>query len=155
MTKLLIFDAFTLLIREKNVANYALLRCKTFSLKIWLCKIFDKFHVCKQTNKYLKHWFMSLGLKWSLSNIILQPKSQRGGRGLEQIVLIYKPQQEATRGHIWAASGLAERHNWQRKMGTQPQDPACWVQFGSTDHNKRSAVSFQPKINNMVREALL
>ena len=45
MPKLLIFDAFTLLIREKTVANYALLRCKIFSLKIWLCKFFDKFHV--------------------------------------------------------------------------------------------------------------
>ena len=45
MPKLLIFDAFTLLIREKNVAIYALLRCKIFSLKIWVCKIFDKFHV--------------------------------------------------------------------------------------------------------------
>ena len=50
MTKLLIFDAFTLLIGEKNVANYALLQCKTFSLKIWLCKIFDKFHVCVRTH---------------------------------------------------------------------------------------------------------
>ena len=39
------FDAFTLLIREKNVAIYAFLRCKIFSLKIWVCKIFDKFHV--------------------------------------------------------------------------------------------------------------
>ena len=38
MPKLLIFDAFTLLIPEKTVANYALLRCKTFSLKIWVCK---------------------------------------------------------------------------------------------------------------------
>ena len=47
MPKLLIFDAFTLLICEKNVAIYALLRCKIFSLKIWLCKILDKFHVCK------------------------------------------------------------------------------------------------------------
>ena len=46
MPKLLIFDAFTLLIREKNVAIYALLRCKIFSLKIWLCKIFDKYHIC-------------------------------------------------------------------------------------------------------------
>ena len=46
MPKLLIFDAFTLLIPEKTVANYALLRCKTFSLKIWVCKFFDKFHVC-------------------------------------------------------------------------------------------------------------
>ena len=46
MPKLLIIDAFTLLICEKNVANYALLRCKTFSVKIWPCKIFDKFHVC-------------------------------------------------------------------------------------------------------------
>ena len=45
MPKLLIFDAFTLLICEENVANYALLWCKTFSLKIWVCKIFDKFHV--------------------------------------------------------------------------------------------------------------
>ena len=46
MPKLLIFDAFTLLICKKNVAIYALLRCKIFSLKIWVCKIFDKFHVC-------------------------------------------------------------------------------------------------------------
>jgi len=46
MPKLLIFDAFTLLIREKNVAIYALLRCKIFSLKIWVCKILDKFHLC-------------------------------------------------------------------------------------------------------------
>ena len=38
--KLLIFDSFTLSICEKNVANYALLWCKTFSVKIWLCKIF-------------------------------------------------------------------------------------------------------------------
>ena len=45
MPKLLIFDAFTLLIPEKTVASYAFLRCKTFSLKIWVCKIFDKFHV--------------------------------------------------------------------------------------------------------------
>ena len=51
MPKLLIFDAFTLLIPEKTVANYALLRCKTFSLKIWVCKIFDKFHVCKGVRK--------------------------------------------------------------------------------------------------------
>ena len=45
MHKLLIFDAFTLLIPEKTVANYALLRCKTFSLKVWVCKFFDKFRV--------------------------------------------------------------------------------------------------------------
>ena len=45
MPKLLIFDAFTLLICKKNVAIYVLLRCKIFSLKIWLYKIFDKFHV--------------------------------------------------------------------------------------------------------------
>ena len=38
MPRLLIFDAFTLLIHEKNVANYALLQCKPFSLKIWLCQ---------------------------------------------------------------------------------------------------------------------
>ena len=46
------FDAFTRLIREKNYANCALLRCKTFSLKIWLCKIFDKYHVCSQYARY-------------------------------------------------------------------------------------------------------
>ena len=34
MPKLLIFDAFMLLICKKNVANYALLQCKTFSQKI-------------------------------------------------------------------------------------------------------------------------
>ena len=45
MPKLLKFDTFTLLIRKKNVAIHVLLRCKIFSLKIWLCKIFDKFHV--------------------------------------------------------------------------------------------------------------
>ena len=45
MPKLLIFDALTLLIPEKTVANYALLQCKTFSLKIWLYKILDKYYV--------------------------------------------------------------------------------------------------------------
>ena len=55
MPKLLIFDAFTLLIREKTVANYALLRCKTFSLKIWVCKIFDKFHVCSVQMRMSKY----------------------------------------------------------------------------------------------------
>ena len=48
---------------RKNVAYYALLRCKTFSLKIWRCKFFDKYHVWvqakekrleEQTTKYLK-----------------------------------------------------------------------------------------------------
>ena len=51
MPKSLIFDAFTLLIREKNVTNYAFLRCKTFSLKIWLCKILDKYHVCLDASR--------------------------------------------------------------------------------------------------------
>ena len=46
MPKRLIFDAFTLLICETNVANYALLRCKIFSLKIWQWRILDKYHVC-------------------------------------------------------------------------------------------------------------
>ena len=55
MPKLLIFDAFTLLICKKNVAIYALLRCKIFSLKIWLCKIFDKFHVCVTTAEQQKN----------------------------------------------------------------------------------------------------
>ena len=45
MPKLLIFNAVTLLICEKKVANYALLRCKTFSLKILRCKFLDRYHV--------------------------------------------------------------------------------------------------------------
>ena len=45
MPKWLIYDAFTLLINEKDAANYAILQCKTFGLKIWLCKILDKYHV--------------------------------------------------------------------------------------------------------------
>ena len=61
MPKLLIFDAFTLLIPEKTVANYALLRCKTFSLKIWVCKIFDKFHVCTVDDFYAYYdWILLL-----------------------------------------------------------------------------------------------
>ena len=62
MPKLLIFDAFTLLIPEKTVANYALLRCKTFSLKIWVCKIFDKFHVWVSGHLDLKaqQWWCTL-----------------------------------------------------------------------------------------------
>ena len=31
---------------KKFVANYALFRCTSFSLKIWLCEILDKYHVC-------------------------------------------------------------------------------------------------------------
>ena len=50
---MIIFEPFTLIIREKTVANCALLRCKTFSLKIWVCKIFDKFHVCHYTLIFL------------------------------------------------------------------------------------------------------
>ena len=53
MPKLLIFDAFTLLIRKKNVAIYALSRCKIFSLKIWVCKILDKFHVCTHRERLM------------------------------------------------------------------------------------------------------
>ena len=67
MPKLLIFDAFTLLIREKTVTNYALLQCKTFSLKIWVCKIFDKFHVCSEGPKkhhYLKPCRNSFAVHW-------------------------------------------------------------------------------------------
>ena len=45
MTKLLIFDAFQLLICKKKVTNCVILWCKTFCLKIWLCIILDKYHV--------------------------------------------------------------------------------------------------------------
>ena len=55
MPKLLILDVFTLLIREKNVANYELWRCKIFSLKIWLSKILDKYHVCGKRASKIQH----------------------------------------------------------------------------------------------------
>ena len=63
MPKLLIFDVFTLSIREENVANYALLRCKTLSQKIWLCKFFDKYHVCETptTARFDNHWLLWSG----------------------------------------------------------------------------------------------
>ena len=35
-----------------NVANYAHLRCKIFVLKIWRCKILDKYHVCAQQGRF-------------------------------------------------------------------------------------------------------
>ena len=63
MTKLLKFDAFTLLICEKNVTKYALLRCKTYSLKIWVCKIFDKFHVWSRCVKMFK--FQSANIRFT------------------------------------------------------------------------------------------
>ena len=63
MPKLLIFDAFTLLICEENVAIYALLRCKIFSLKIWDLGILDKFHV----------WYSPTEMQeWSSQNAIYQ-----------------------------------------------------------------------------------
>ena len=67
MPKLLIFDAFTLLICEKNVAIYALLQCKIFSLKIWLCKIFDKFHVCATVldMQWLQKYFVAKYILWA------------------------------------------------------------------------------------------
>jgi len=55
MPKLLVFDAFTLLIRKKNVANYAFWRCKTFSLKIWLCNILDKYHFYGKRASKIQH----------------------------------------------------------------------------------------------------
>ena len=39
--------------REKMSQKYALLQCKTFSLKIWLCKILDKYHVCEDPTQQL------------------------------------------------------------------------------------------------------
>ena len=59
MTKLLIFDAFTLSIREKNVTNYALLWCKSFSLKIWLCKFFFT-NIMSDSNRILLYFRLSV-----------------------------------------------------------------------------------------------
>ena len=52
-----------LLICEKDVANYALLRCKTFSLKIWLCKTLDKYHVWENEGFGLNIFYL-FGLIW-------------------------------------------------------------------------------------------
>ena len=65
MPNLLIFDAFMLLICEKNVANYAHLQCKTFSLIIWLCKVLDKYHVCLEQHTTFKYSMIN-----RLSNLI-------------------------------------------------------------------------------------
>ena len=65
MPKLLIFDAFTLLICKKNVAIYALLRCKIFSLKIWLCKFFDKFHVCSLPSERILLFLWNSVFSWN------------------------------------------------------------------------------------------
>ena len=43
MPKLFILDALSICV--KNVANYALIRCKIFSLKIRRCQILDKYHI--------------------------------------------------------------------------------------------------------------
>ena len=88
MPKLFIFDAFTLLIREKTVANYALLRCKTFSLKIWVCKIFDKFHVCLR-----RSWAARLLLYQQMYQVTTcsrpAPFKQRQNHGLMQLTHSY------------------------------------------------------------------
>ena len=70
ITKLLIFDTFKLLIREKNIAKYAFLRCKTFSLKIWLCKILDKCHVCRKYATGIE--VMPLPIGYSFSDWIIE-----------------------------------------------------------------------------------
>ena len=38
----------------KNVANYALLGCKNFGLKIWRCKIGVKYHLCCDSSFEIK-----------------------------------------------------------------------------------------------------
>ena len=48
MPKLLIIDAFKLSIYKKN---YVLLQSKIFSLKIWKCKILDKYHVWRRPHR--------------------------------------------------------------------------------------------------------
>ena len=54
---------------RKNVANYALLGCKTFSLEIWLWKILDKYHVwsqnhLKSTRNYYWDQMESISSSW-------------------------------------------------------------------------------------------
>ena len=78
MPKLLIFDAFMLLIPEKTVANYALLQCKTFSSKIWVCKIFDKFHVWVALKLAIK--ILMLAISSGVKSI---PRSQSPPSSLE------------------------------------------------------------------------
>ena len=78
MPKLLKFDEFTLLICEKNVTNYALSRCKTFSLKNWLCKIFDKYHVWTYTGSSGQA-IVRAGTFWGVLNVLLSSPMQQWG----------------------------------------------------------------------------
>ena len=67
-----VFSAFTLLICYKNVTYYSLLRSKTFSLKIWLCKILDKYHVwvIVGTWWYWASRVYSTSTSWYMANIM-------------------------------------------------------------------------------------
>ena len=72
----MLIDAFTLLIREKNNENYALSQCKTFSLKIGLCKMLTKYHVWGSYGTFFScHLFLDalaslktmLDIKWVIN----------------------------------------------------------------------------------------
>ena len=47
---------------EISLLNYALLRCKTCSLEIWPCKIFDKYHVCRSV--LFDTWWYLVSMEW-------------------------------------------------------------------------------------------
>jgi len=87
MPKLLKFDEFTLLICEKNVTNYALLRCKTFSLKNWLCKIFDKYHVWTYTGSSGQA-IVRAGTFWGVLNASLRASGTQLGLDLTCFVIV-------------------------------------------------------------------
>ena len=54
-----------------NVANYAVLRCENFVLKIWWCKKLNKYHVCHQPESHqyrLRSMWVSVydkAMQWS------------------------------------------------------------------------------------------
>ena len=140
MPKLFIFDAFTLLICEKTVTNYALLRCKTFSLKIWLCKIFDKFRVWSLNGDYCKwvfltktYWFvylMSLCEATLISRMLILVRTP-GVHSRKNFSAIKKANQIAYRNLNIGAWDL----NWwrpcnhERKLLTCPEHTFHWKQW--------------------------
>ena len=72
MPKLLIFDAFTLLICKKNVANHALLQCKSLKILTNFMSVLPTYHWTKWRKKSAK-LFESLVLR-------LKKKSQRSSQ---------------------------------------------------------------------------
>ena len=99
------FDAFTLLICEKNVTNHALLWYKTCSLKIWLCKILDKYHVWPDPDLFQDFW-LTLVRSWSRTFLFCSRKLLKVS-GMHQTWIIF-----GLRTGVWQAWIGAGKSSW-------------------------------------------